>query len=491
MAGWTMTGTQPGSSGRAARRGPAQGDPDLGRRIRKYRERRGLSRPELAQQVGRSKGWLLKVENGRTDPLRSDLVLLADRLGIEVERFFRDDESSGASRANGSTSASMRQRRLTPASDPGMIEAEVWPAGSDPGEWLEEMRRRAFLRAMATMTGASAIGWWPGQEQPGQHQPHLQLTELRRAVLGRDASTAALEPPDLGFLRQSVHELWDALQGARYSAALEMMPALLRQGQHAVSLLDGDERCTAALLLAETYQAVSTLMRKVGDRSLATIAADRAMAAASLNGTAVAVAESARFLSLVLSDAGLHQQAIQVCSDAAARFESEERRPSLADLSIYGQLILTGAEAAAQKGDAALCRDFFQSAVGVGRRLGTDANHSFTAFGPTNIGVHRVHASVVLGQGELAVRQAQRIDLTRLPVLERRARHLLDVALAYNLVARSEDATVTLLTAENMASEEVRYDPLARVLVEQLRQRSRSLSAQLDALAGRMPPLPA
>jgi hypothetical protein len=47
-----------------------------------------------------------------------------------------------------------------------------------------------------------------------------------------------------------------------------------------------------------------------------------------------------------------------------------------------------------------------------------------------------------------------------------------------------------LLTAERIAAEEIRYDPLAKLLVEQLRQRNWSLSAQLDALAGRMPPLP-
>jgi transcriptional regulator with XRE-family HTH domain/tetratricopeptide (TPR) repeat protein len=90
-----VIGKQPGSKRQAARP-PAKGDAELGRRIRKYRERRGLSREALAPQVGRSKGWLLKVENGRSDPLYADLVLLAERLGVEMALFFKD-ENSGAS----------------------------------------------------------------------------------------------------------------------------------------------------------------------------------------------------------------------------------------------------------------------------------------------------------------------------------------------------------------------------------------------------------
>jgi hypothetical protein len=159
-------------------------------------------------------------------------------------------------------------------------------------------------------------------------------------------------------------------------------------------------------------------------------------------------------------------------------------------MSIYGQLLLTGAGAAAKGGDRALAGDFFNSALGVAKRLGADANHGFTAFGPTNIAVHQVHAAVVLGDGDAALRRARGIDLARLPVLERRAHHLIDVALGYNLIDKPEDAAISLLSAEQVAAEEVRYDPRAGLLVEQLRHRGRAISTQLDALASRMQPLP-
>src|SRR5439155_7551054 len=92
--------------------------------------------------------------------------------------------------------------------------------------------------------------------------------------------------------------------------------------------------------------------------------------------------------------------------------------------------------------------DLYREAESVARLIGDDANHSFTAFGPANITVHRVHAAVVRGDGERAVRLAKDFDITRLPVLERRAHHLMDVAMAYGLIENAESALNTLLVAE-------------------------------------------
>ena len=461
----------------------SKGDLALGVRVRKYRDQQRLDRATVAHQIGRSRGWLFKVETGQTGVLIADLLKLADVLKVTVEQLIHDDGDDV------SLAPATAQQQVTTAPDPAMMVLDPSARGMTPDEWLEEMRRRAFLQAMATVTGATALGWWPASEQfAGAPSP---ASALRDVLLERDAgSIVGGEPPDLATLRRSVHDLWADFQEARYSNALIAMPDVLRQAQLAVRVLDGEDCLTATALLAQTYQAISTFMRKVGDVNLATLAADRAMAAANLHASPVALAESARFFCLILGDTGHHRQAIQVCTTTAARFESEVHQPDPAAISIYGQLILAGAEAAAGGGDAALARDFFGRAVGTAHRLGTDANHSFTAFGPTNIAVHQVHAAVVLGDGEAAVRQAKQIDLGRLPVLERRAHHLLDVGLGYNLIGQPEEAAVSLLTAETLAAEEIRYDPLARLLVEQLRHRTSSLTTQLDALAARMPRLP-
>jgi transcriptional regulator with XRE-family HTH domain len=60
------------------------GSSALGDRIRKFRVRLGLSQVALAQQIGRSEGWLVQVENGRADPGYGDLLNLADALKRDV-----------------------------------------------------------------------------------------------------------------------------------------------------------------------------------------------------------------------------------------------------------------------------------------------------------------------------------------------------------------------------------------------------------------------
>src|SRR5436190_38831 len=72
-------------------------------------------------------------------------------------------------------------------------------------------------------------------------------------------------------------------------------------------------------------------------------------------------------------------------------------------LSVHGLLVLGGAEAAADRGDRHLAEELFQEAEHAARRLGRDANHRHTAFGPTNVEVHRIHAAVLLGEPEAAV----------------------------------------------------------------------------------------
>jgi transcriptional regulator with XRE-family HTH domain len=461
----------------------------LGLRIRKARTKLGLSQEALGHHVGRSEGWVFQVEKGDAEPGYCDLLNLAAVLQVNLGQLVEDEAPVGVQQAESRAAPPKAQRGLTAAPDPGMMEADPQTAGLSPSEWLEEMRRRAFLLAAATVTGAAAVGWWPRAGQGSSETP--AAVTLRDALLGCRPLAGGSEAPNLDRLGREVGAMFQARQESKYSDLMRMAPGLLQRGLQAVSELDGDDRLAAMAILSEIYQAIGGAFRKVGDLSLAAIAADRAMVAAEEHGSALTIANSARLLSRVLGDSGHHDQAVKVCSVVADRVKAEElRRPTPSSLSVYGQLLLAGAGAAAQGGDRALTADYFETAQSVGNQVGTDSNHRFTAFGPTNITVHRVHAAVVLGNGESAVQQARTVDLTRLPVVERRAQHLLDVALGYNLVGKPEQAAVALLTAEQIAAEEVRYGPIARLLVEQLRHRSSELSWKISALADRMQPTP-
>jgi len=61
----------------------------VGQDIRALRKARGLTLTALAEQVGRSVGWLSQVERGQTMPAIPDLGRLAEILGVTISFFFR------------------------------------------------------------------------------------------------------------------------------------------------------------------------------------------------------------------------------------------------------------------------------------------------------------------------------------------------------------------------------------------------------------------
>jgi hypothetical protein len=124
-------------------------------------------------------------------------------------------------------------------------------------------------------------------------------------------------------------------------------------------------------------------------------------------------------------------------------------------------LLLKGAMAAAHQGDRITSRALLGEADTIARHLGGDANHWFTAFGPTNVNVHRVSAAVALGDGGAAVHHAKSVHPAQLPVLERRAQYLVDVARGYGQWSKDDQALRALLTAERATLSRSRTDTLA------------------------------
>jgi hypothetical protein len=69
----------------------------------------------------------------------------------------------------------------------------------------------------------------------------------------------------------------------------------------------------------------------------------------------------------------------------------------------------------------------------------------------TNVGIHRASVAVELGDAARVVEQARAIDPSRLPSLERRAHHLLDLAQGYGQWRKDHQALDALLHAERLA----------------------------------------
>jgi len=155
-------------------------------------------------------------------------------------------------------------------------------------------------------------------------------------------------------------------------------------------------------------------------------------------------------------------------------------------LSVYGTLFLVGSMAAARFGDGSRSADYLEEASNAARRLGKDANHLWTAFGPTNVAIHRVNTAMELDNIKTALDSGLSLNTAAVPT-ERRARYLLDIARAHSLAGNRDDALSTTLTAERIAPEQVRQHYLSRDIVMTLmRSATRNPTTELAKLAERM-----
>ena len=71
-------------------------------------------------------------------------------------------------------------------------------------------------------------------------------------------------------------------------------------------------------------------------------------------------------------------------------------------------------------------------------RLGRDANHRFTAFGPANVTLYQVSIAQVLGDSGTAIEHARTLRPAAIPTAERQGRYWIDVARAYHQWGKPE-----------------------------------------------------
>lgn len=330
-----------------------------------------------------------------------------------------------------------------------------------------------------------------GRELPRDTEQCLDNAEVEaiRAALERyegitaNSTDAGAEPPALDPLRQQMDYLWQAFEAANYEVVGRMLPTVLYDSQRAHAACGG---ISSATMLAEAYQITASTARKLGEFDLAWIAGDRGIPVAEAAGDRLLTATGAFRVANALLAMGRANAAYDLNVSFADRIEPGLETP--ADLSVYGTLLLQAAIAGARKGDNRSVRDLVREAHEVAEHVGPDRNDYHTAFGPVNVGIHRVSALVELGEGGTAVEAAAvvpRQDLAQLP-RERRANHLVDIARGYSQWGKRDQALTALLDAEQLAPAEVRCRPMARATITDLVQRSRGTSpALLRQLAAR------
>ncbi|MCQ8189308.1 hypothetical protein [Streptomyces rugosispiralis] len=331
--------------------------------------------------------------------------------------------------------------------------------GMDRGD--DHVLRRNFMSLSGAALLAAATTPSAGASNAPQH------TGLAAPLLRHLSAFSVGEPQPRtpAELRTAVTWAKRAYQACEYTALANDLPRVLTECETACEVLTGDDRLAAHACLAELYHTTTSLLLKLGDRGPAAITADRSMHAAQTSEDPLTQAASARILVHAYMAMGHGNQAADIARTRAQRLDPKSITHSPDHQSIYGALLLRGAVAAAEQGDRDSATELLDEAERAARMLGSDANRQWTAFGPTNVLLHRVNISTTLGDAGAALAYARAIDIDTIDVRERQATLWVDVARACEQWNKYPQAYAALRTAEDLAPEEIRTRPTVKALV--------------------------
>jgi transcriptional regulator with XRE-family HTH domain len=382
----------------------------IGERIAFYRGRRGYTQTQLANLVGRGEDWLGKIERGER-PIRNvqTLTELAKVLRVSL------------------TDLLGQPVLLEDAQDHDDV-----PAVRD-----SLMAPRRLSRVLY------------------QAQPEQETVDERHAA-------------------RLVEFLWSDYQRGRLGHVVAALPSLIKTAQRLEDRAAGAPRVTQRrcwAVSARTHHLAATTLSKVGETDLAWISAERAMHAADEADDPLVLASAARAATHALLAVGRFADALSLGETAASWLAPRVKSGDPAAVSLYGMLYLRTAVAAARHQDRATTTDLLARAATAAELLGADANHWQTGFGPTNVELHRLSASLDLGDVSYVAEHGGEIDAANLPV-ERRVTHMIDVARALSLLARDAEAFDLLRSAEDVAPQLVRHNPAVRETAKAMHRRA-------------------
>jgi transcriptional regulator with XRE-family HTH domain len=320
------------------------------------------------------------------------------------------------------------------------------------------------------------------------HPTARQLGDLlRRPMLA--AHVDASPPPTVEQMQDRCDELWEIWHNSKtfYSDTAIELPALLVDAHRLLRSAEGDKR-PAWRVMAQAYHLARQWLRKVQEYELAIVAAERSLHASEQADDPLLIAMSAWNYVGLHNAGGRPEAGADVAAEAIRMLD--EVPGSTQDRNLHGMrgaLHLYAAIASARMDDADGAWRHWQAGDDIARDLGPTFFDQWTTFGAMNVAMYRVGINIDLGKGRDTTDEAERIDYTRMLCVERRTRHLIDVARGYGRREDDTAAVATLLEAEQQSPEEVAYSYYSRELLRHLMQRGRAINREgMYGLAARI-----
>ena len=298
---------------------------------------------------------------------------------------------------------------------------------------------------------------------------HPSLSVVRRAVDSAPLTLTDDQVPNLDHVAAAVATGWAARdsRGDHRTALGELLPGLLTAASVAASHPEVSDRRRAQVLYASAlnltqmfsaYQADGTLVWRVAERSLAT---------ARSAGDPAAIGQACWFLVQAFRESGQWDSA-QTLTEEALRLLTPLRTDSPELAAAWSSMAWHAAITHARAGEAGLAWGWFDRAEATARTLPAAWWSSPTSASVRAIAVHGVTIAVELRQPRTALRWARRIEPELIPAKPRRARHLVEVARAHEMVGDLDQVAGLLTEAVDAASETPRWNKETHDLVRSL-----------------------
>ena len=313
----------------------------------------------------------------------------------------------------------------------------------------------------------------------GRSVPTLRDLIFRYQALRPDPDPQQAVP--LTALTQQVDEIWVAYQASQFPYVIARLNDVLPIAHASLIAAEGSDKGDAAVQSAYLYHAAASVLVKIGETDLAGRCAERGLMMTDGAGDDVARSSLDRSVAHTLLSSGLFEDAVGAVHQSLSQPSGHDARST----STAGSLMLVGAMAAARSGSRIEATAFLRHAERAANSIGRDANHVWTAFGPTNVAIHRVAVAGELGDMQLAAHIGSTLNVASMP-RERQARHKLEVARALARTAKTDDALRTVLGAERLAPEQVRRHFLTHELVHEWMRSRRRPNLELLQLSARL-----
>ncbi|MQA17356.1 MAG: transcriptional regulator [Pseudonocardiaceae bacterium] len=301
---------------------------------------------------------------------------------------------------------------------------------------------------------------------------HVKALNAIRTVLTDYGHLLAAEPTiwPLAQFRTAVVEAHRDYQAARYDKVSAALPDLL-----AVADGYGDASPDVQFVKCSAYVVASKLLAKVGEPHLAWITADRAATAALISGSMEAQGQAAYQVVCALLRDERTEDAERIAVTAAERLMPSVRPDEPELISVAGALWLIGGVIAARTVNRRATLERVDHADRLAQELRRDGNYAWTAFGPTNVAIHRVSVATEMGDPQEVLSLASFVQPDAMPegLLSRRAQLHLDLAWAQAQQKRDPEAVLHLVEVERIAPELVRYGVIPREIIRTLLKRER------------------